>query len=294
MEAALKALRNQARIVRASTGVKGEEGIFQPTESRDHKLKRVARAKRFDTRDEAPQGRHAPVGTKAGTPLAAPSMPGIVRPVPLQAPVIALPGPAARMARRGPGALSVPPSGLSVPVAKTATHGPVPLPAPVIAPPVPAAMTGMNGPGAPSAPPSVPPAPAAKGTTPDPVPLQAPVIVLPGLAAMTLLNVRGAPSAPVSAPPAPVAKTGMRDPVPLQAPVIVRPVLGEKRARRGHLVPQVPTLAPPGPSVTIGDARPRRTFSSTDRQAGPRRDGEKDRTVRKPVPRAGKSKPRKS
>jgi 23S rRNA pseudouridine1911/1915/1917 synthase len=53
MEAALKALRNQARIVRAATGVKGEEGIFQPTESRDHKLKRVARAKRFDTRDEA-------------------------------------------------------------------------------------------------------------------------------------------------------------------------------------------------------------------------------------------------
>jgi 23S rRNA pseudouridine1911/1915/1917 synthase len=55
MEAALKALRNQARIVRASTGVKGEEGIFQPTESRDHKLKRVARAKRFDTREETPE-----------------------------------------------------------------------------------------------------------------------------------------------------------------------------------------------------------------------------------------------
>ncbi|WP_257314066.1 RluA family pseudouridine synthase [Geothrix fuzhouensis] len=53
MEAALKALRNQARIVRAATGVKGEEGIYQPTETRDHKLKRVARAKRFDER-EAP------------------------------------------------------------------------------------------------------------------------------------------------------------------------------------------------------------------------------------------------
>jgi 23S rRNA pseudouridine1911/1915/1917 synthase len=52
MEAALKALRNQARIVRAASGVKGEEGIFQPTESRDHKLKRVARAKRFDTHEE--------------------------------------------------------------------------------------------------------------------------------------------------------------------------------------------------------------------------------------------------
>jgi 23S rRNA pseudouridine1911/1915/1917 synthase len=54
MEAALKALRNQARIVRAASGVKGEEGIFQPTESRDHKLKRVARAKRFDPREETP------------------------------------------------------------------------------------------------------------------------------------------------------------------------------------------------------------------------------------------------
>ncbi|NWJ41739.1 MAG: RluA family pseudouridine synthase [Geothrix sp.] len=54
MEAALKVLRNQARLVRASTGVKGEEGIFQPTESFDHKLKRVARAKRYEDRDEAP------------------------------------------------------------------------------------------------------------------------------------------------------------------------------------------------------------------------------------------------
>ena len=54
MEAALKALRNQARLVRATTGVKGEEGIFQPTESFDHKLKRVARAKRYEDRDDAP------------------------------------------------------------------------------------------------------------------------------------------------------------------------------------------------------------------------------------------------
>jgi 23S rRNA pseudouridine1911/1915/1917 synthase len=55
MEAALKALRNQARLVRATTGVKGEEGIFQPTESRDHRLKRVARAKRFSENEDRPQ-----------------------------------------------------------------------------------------------------------------------------------------------------------------------------------------------------------------------------------------------
>ncbi len=48
MEAALKVLRNQARLTRASAGVTGEEGIFQPSETRDHRLKRVARAKRFD------------------------------------------------------------------------------------------------------------------------------------------------------------------------------------------------------------------------------------------------------
>ncbi len=48
MEAALKVLRNQARLTRASVGVTGEEGIFQPSETRDHRLKRVARAKRFD------------------------------------------------------------------------------------------------------------------------------------------------------------------------------------------------------------------------------------------------------
>ena len=52
MEAAMKALRNQARIQRAVAGVKGEEGIYQATESHDHKLKRVARGKRYDERTE--------------------------------------------------------------------------------------------------------------------------------------------------------------------------------------------------------------------------------------------------
>ena len=60
MEAALKVLRNQARIVRAATGVKGEEGIFQPTESRDHKLKRVARAKRYEEGGDRPKRTDGP------------------------------------------------------------------------------------------------------------------------------------------------------------------------------------------------------------------------------------------
>ncbi len=54
MEAALKVLRNQARLTRASTGVTGEAGIFKPTESHDHKLKRVARTKRFDEGEGRP------------------------------------------------------------------------------------------------------------------------------------------------------------------------------------------------------------------------------------------------
>ena len=48
MEAALKVLRNAARMQRAATGAKGEEGIFKPAESPDHKAKRVARGKRYE------------------------------------------------------------------------------------------------------------------------------------------------------------------------------------------------------------------------------------------------------
>ena len=48
MEAALKALRNMARLTRATVGETGEEGIFKPAETRDHKLKRAARARRFE------------------------------------------------------------------------------------------------------------------------------------------------------------------------------------------------------------------------------------------------------
>ena len=54
MEAALKVLRNQARLTRAATGVRGEETVFKPKEAFDHKLKRVARATRFGEHEEAP------------------------------------------------------------------------------------------------------------------------------------------------------------------------------------------------------------------------------------------------
>ncbi|HEX7552761.1 MAG TPA: RluA family pseudouridine synthase [Geothrix sp.] len=60
MEAALKALRNMSRLQRAATGVTGEEGLFKPTETRDHKLKRVARAKRFGEDEDRPRRTDGP------------------------------------------------------------------------------------------------------------------------------------------------------------------------------------------------------------------------------------------
>ncbi|MDP1832807.1 MAG: RluA family pseudouridine synthase [Geothrix sp.] len=60
MEAALKALRNQVRLQRAATGVTGEAGLFKPVESRDHKLKRVARAKRFGEGEDRPKRTDGP------------------------------------------------------------------------------------------------------------------------------------------------------------------------------------------------------------------------------------------
>ncbi len=58
MEAALKVLRNAARLTRASTGATGEEGIFKPAESHEHKVKRVARTKRFEEQREGPPARN--------------------------------------------------------------------------------------------------------------------------------------------------------------------------------------------------------------------------------------------
>jgi 23S rRNA pseudouridine1911/1915/1917 synthase len=44
-EAALKALRNTRRVARAEEGVKGEEGIFKPKITKEHKAERVSRAR---------------------------------------------------------------------------------------------------------------------------------------------------------------------------------------------------------------------------------------------------------
>ncbi|MFN8011897.1 MAG: RluA family pseudouridine synthase [Holophagaceae bacterium] len=44
-EAALRALRNTRRVQRAEAGVKGEEGIFKPTITKEHKAERISRAR---------------------------------------------------------------------------------------------------------------------------------------------------------------------------------------------------------------------------------------------------------
>jgi 23S rRNA pseudouridine1911/1915/1917 synthase len=51
MDAVLKALRTQARLHRATEGVTGDEGIFKPRITRERKLDRSARARRFDHPD---------------------------------------------------------------------------------------------------------------------------------------------------------------------------------------------------------------------------------------------------
>ncbi|HEX9011340.1 MAG TPA: RluA family pseudouridine synthase [Holophagaceae bacterium] len=53
MEAALKVLRTQSRLTRASEGLRGEEGIFKPKITRERKLDRSARARRFEGAGEA-------------------------------------------------------------------------------------------------------------------------------------------------------------------------------------------------------------------------------------------------
>jgi len=53
MEAALKVLRTQSRLTRASEGLRGEEGIFKPKITRERKLDRSARARRFEGAGDA-------------------------------------------------------------------------------------------------------------------------------------------------------------------------------------------------------------------------------------------------
>ncbi len=272
MEAALKALRNQARIVRAATGVKGEEGIFQPTESRDHKLKRVARAKRFDTRDEAParsprprrdEGVGRPRRTfEAGDRPARPAS-----------------GPSDRPAR---------PRREDGEARPRRTFGSAERPVRT------RREEGEARPRSAAGPSDRPARPRREDGD------ERPRRTFGSTERPARPRREGDDTRPRSA-----SGPGDRPARPRRDDTAERPrrAFGTTdrpaRPRREEGTTRPPRAAGPNTRTTRplhddGDARPRRTFGSTDRPAGPRREGEKDRTLRKPVPRGGKPKPRKS
>jgi len=79
MEAALKTLRNRQRVERAEAGVKGEEGIYKPKITKERKLSRVYRAKRFaEGEAETPQEprRHGEEGRPPRRPSSRPGSGG--------------------------------------------------------------------------------------------------------------------------------------------------------------------------------------------------------------------------
>ena len=302
MEAALKALRNQARIVRAVTGVKGEEGIFQPTETRDHKLKRVARAKRFDTREEAPartprprrpvDGEERP--RRAFTPGDRPARPrreeGEARP---RKPFTPGDRPARPRSdsderpRRAFGATERPArprreDGDERP-RKPFTPGDRPArprpdsderPRRAFTPgDRPARPRREDGEARPRKPFTPGNRPARPGQDSDERPRRA----------------FGATERPAR----PRREDGDERPrrpfTPGDRPARPRRDEGEARPRRASGT----TERPARPRREEGEARPRRTFGAAGRPAGPRREGPGERPARKPAPRTGKPKPRK-
>lgn len=68
MEAALKALRNAARLHRASQGVRGEQAVFKPKETREHREKRQARTEAFEARSATAKKPRRPEGQDAERP----------------------------------------------------------------------------------------------------------------------------------------------------------------------------------------------------------------------------------
>jgi len=306
MEAALKALRNQARIVRAATGVKGEEGIFQPTESRDHKLKRVARAKRFDTRDEGAPARtphprrddsdERPRRTFSSSERPSPSRPrredGAARPRPASgAPDRpARPrrddsderprrtfGSAERPSRprrddgdARPRPTSGAPDRPARPRRDESDERPRRTFGSAERPSRPRREDGEARPRSTSGAPDRPARPRRDDSDERP---------------RRTFGSAERPSRPrrEDGDARPRSTSGAPD-----RPARPRREDGEARPR-----PASGTSRPGGPRREETGERPKRTFGSTGRPAGPRRDGPSDRPTRKPAPRTGKPKPRK-
>ncbi|WP_291270500.1 pseudouridine synthase [Geothrix sp.] len=304
MEAALKALRNQARIVRASSGVKGEEGIFQPTESRDHKLKRVARAKRYDDQEGAPA---RPMRPRREDGDARPRRPAGLSDRPARPRrdgederprrTFGASDRPARPRREDGDARPHRPSGPNDRPARPRrdsederprrTFGAADRPA------RPRREDGDARPHRPSGPNDRPARPRREGEDERPRRTFG-AADRPARPRREDGDARPhRPSGPNDRPARP--RREGEDERPRRTfgaadrPTRPRREDGDARPRR----PSGPNDRPARPRREDGEARPRRTFGAADRPSGPRREGPADRPTRKPVPRMGKSKPRK-
>ena len=304
MEAALKALRNQARIVRASTGVKGEEGIFQPTESRDHKLKRVARAKRYDEQEGAPARPMRPRREDGNARPRRPFTPGDRPSAPRREGEDERPrrtfGSADRPSRpRREDGDTRPhrPSGPNDRPARPRREGDDERPRRTFGsadrPSRPRREDGDARPHRPSGPSDRPARPRRDGDDERPRRTFGSAD-RPSRPRREDGDARPhRPSGPNDRPARP--RREGEDERPRRSfgaadrPARPRRQDGEARPRR----PSGPNDRPARPHREDGEARPRRTFGAADRPSSPRREGPADRPSRKPAPRTGKPKPRK-
>ena len=304
MEAAMKALRNQARMHRAVSGVKGEEGIYQPTETRDHKLKRVARAKRFDTRDEGapartPRPRRVDGDTRPPRSSGPSDRPGRPRPEGDDRPRRPF-GAADRPARpRRDDGDARPPrsSGPSDRPGRPRPEGDERPRRPFGAADRPARPRRDDGDARPprsSGPSDRPSRPRPEGDDRPRRPFGA--TDRPARPRREEGDARPPRSSgPSDRPGRPRPEGDDRPRRPFGAadrPARPRREDGEARPHRSA-GPRTGTDRPARPRREEGEARPRRSFSATDRPSGPRREGPGDRPARKPAPRTGKPKPRK-
>ncbi len=280
MEAALKVLRNQARLTRASAGVTGEVGIFKPTESHDHKVKRVARTKRFD------EGEGRPVRSPGAVDRPArprrDSQDG--RPQRLSGSVERTPRPrrdegdARPRPTTGPAGRPVQPRSNESGERPRRTFGSADRPA---------RPRREDG----EARPQRTPGSAERPARPRREDGEARPQRTPGSAERPA---RPRPSASVERPRRTFGSA--------ERPARPRREDGEARPQRTAGSAERPAR----PRASAGDERPRRTFGSAERPArprpssgpssrpaGPRREGAPDRSPRKPAPRTGKPKPRK-
>ena len=284
MEAALKALRNQARLHRAATGVKGEEGIYQPAESRDHKLKRVARAKRFDTREETVPARAPRPRREEGEDRPRRSFGSADRPA----------RPRREEGDERPRRPFTPGDRPARPRREEGEDRPRRSFGSTDRPARPRREEGDEHPRRPFTP-GDRPARLRREEGEERPRRSSGSADRPARPRREEGNERPRrPFTPGDRPARPRREEGedrpRRSSGSTDRPARPRREEGDERPRR----PFTPGDRPARPRREEGDERPRRAFGAPGRPTGPRREGSSDRPARKPAPRAGKPKPRKS